>query len=103
MPRSANQQTKLLRLAQLLLHSSDEEHPLTVRQIIVELAKYDISAERKSVYDDLETLRQLGGRWMVLTANSAADRPYSRRMAGGRLSDSPSARGRAAAAHPAMR
>ena len=60
MPRSANQKTKLLRLAQLLLHSSDEEHPLTVRQIIVELAKYDISAERKSVYDDLETLRQLG-------------------------------------------
>ena len=60
MPRSANQKTKLLRLAQLLLHSSDEEHPLTVRQIIDELAKYDISAERKSVYDDLETLRQLG-------------------------------------------
>lgn len=60
MPRSANQKTKLLRLAQLLLHSSDEEHPLTIRQIIVELAKYDISAERKSVYDDLETLRQLG-------------------------------------------
>lgn len=60
MAKGANQKAKLLRLAQLLLTRSDEEHPLSIRQIIDELAKYDISAERKSIYDDMEALRTLG-------------------------------------------
>ena len=60
MAKGANQKAKLLRLAQLLLTWSDEEHPLSIRQIIDELAKYDISAERKSIYDDMEALRTLG-------------------------------------------
>ena len=60
MAKGANQKAKLLRLAQLLLARSDEEHPLSIRQIIDELAKYDISAERKSIYDDMEALRTLG-------------------------------------------
>ena len=60
MAKSANQKTKLLRLWQFLLHQTDEDHPATVAQIIEELARYDIRAERKSIYDDLESLRQLG-------------------------------------------
>ena len=60
MAKSANQKTKLLRLWQFLLHQTDEDHPATVAQIIQELARYDIKAERKSIYDDLESLRQLG-------------------------------------------
>ena len=60
MAKSANQKTKLLRLWQLLLRQTDEDHPITVAQIIEELARYDIKAERKSIYDDLESLRQLG-------------------------------------------
>lgn len=60
MAKSANQKTKLLRLYQILLHQTDEDHPITVAQIIEELAKYDIKAERKSIYDDLESLRQCG-------------------------------------------
>ena len=60
MARNPNQKTKLLRLAQLLLERTDEEHPLTVPQIIGELGRYDIHAERKSIYDDLETLSRVG-------------------------------------------
>lgn len=60
MAKSPNQKTKLLRLAQFLLQYSDEEHPVTVGDMIQELARYDIKAERKSIYDDLEALCQLG-------------------------------------------
>ena len=60
MAKSANQKVKLMRLYQLLLRQTDEEHPITVAQIIQELERFDIKAERKSIYDDLESLRQLG-------------------------------------------
>ena len=60
MPKSSNQKTKLLYLCRMLLRKTDEEHPLTVPQIIEELARLDIKAERKSIYDDLEALRLFG-------------------------------------------
>ena len=60
MAKSSNQKTKLLHLARMLLRQTDEDHPLTVAQIIEELARQDIKAERKSIYDDLEALRVFG-------------------------------------------
>ena len=60
MAKSANQKTKLLHLYRFLLRNTDEDHPATVPQLIEELARHDIRAERKSIYDDLETLRGLG-------------------------------------------
>ena len=60
MPRSANQKLKLLYLAQILIEQTDEEHPLTVQALIAQLAKHDIQAERKSVYDDLDALSRFG-------------------------------------------
>ena len=60
MPKSSNQKTKLLHLCRILLRQTDEDHPLTVAQLIDRLARQDIKAERKSVYDDLEALRQFG-------------------------------------------
>ena len=54
------QKTKLLHLARMLLRQTDEDHPLTVAQIIGGLARADIKAERKSIYDDLEALRLFG-------------------------------------------
>ena len=60
MARSSNQKTKLLHLSRMLLRQSDEEHPLSVTQIIEGLARYDIRAERKSIYDDMEALRLFG-------------------------------------------
>ena len=60
MSKSANQKLKLLRLYQILLQQSDEEHPISIAQLIDELARWDISAERKSIYADLEALAELG-------------------------------------------
>ncbi len=60
MAKSSNQKTKLLHLYQILLRQTDEDHPITVQQMIEALSRYDIQAERKSIYDDLEALRTLG-------------------------------------------
>lgn len=60
MAKSANQKLKLLYLHKILSEKTDENHPLTVNQLINELAALDISAERKSIYTDLEALRQFG-------------------------------------------
>ena len=46
MAKSPNQKTKLLCLYRMLLRQTDEEHPLTVLQIIEELARQDIKAWR---------------------------------------------------------
>lgn len=59
---SANSKLKLkpLYIMKILLEKSDEEHPLTVNDIISELAFYDIPAERKSIYTDIELLMTFG-------------------------------------------
>ena len=44
----------------ILMEQTDEEHTLTVPQMIAELSKVGISAERKSIYDDLEYLQLFG-------------------------------------------
>jgi predicted DNA-binding transcriptional regulator YafY len=60
MPKSENQKLKLIYLMKILLDKTDEEHTLTVPEMIKELEKHDISAERKSIYDDIEALRHFG-------------------------------------------
>lgn len=60
MPKSSNQKLKILYLARILLEKTDEEHVLGTAALIEELASYGISAERKSIYDDLEALRLFG-------------------------------------------
>lgn len=58
--KTTKQKLKLLYLAKILLEKTDEEHTMTVQDMIAELKKFDISAERKSIYDDLENLRLFG-------------------------------------------
>ena len=60
MARSANQKLKCLYLRQFLLENTDEAHPVTVSQMIDYLARHDIAAERKSIYDDIDGLRSYG-------------------------------------------
>ena len=60
MAKAANQKRKLLYVMQLLLERSDEAHPISMPQILSALEAQDIRAERKSVYDDLEVLREFG-------------------------------------------
>lgn len=60
MAKSANQKLKLLRLYDILMRQSDEEHPIPVPELIRELEHWEIKAERKSIYDDLDALAELG-------------------------------------------
>ena len=60
MPKSANQKLKILYLMRILLENTDEYHSMTMNEIIDELNKYGIEAQRKSLYDDLEMLKVFG-------------------------------------------
>ena len=60
MARSSQQKAKLLLIAKYLMEDSDERHPLSMTQILNYLRQNGVEAERKSVYDDLETLRLFG-------------------------------------------
>ena len=60
MPRLSNQKLKLAYLQQIFLNQTDKNHPITTKQIIDALAAKGVSAERKSIYDDIEALRFLG-------------------------------------------
>ncbi len=60
MAKSQNQKLKLLYLIDILERKTDEKHPLTAAQLIEELAKVDVSAERKSIYDDVDQLIRYG-------------------------------------------
>lgn len=60
MPKSPNQKLKLLYLMTMLLENTDEDHAVSVAEMIEYLAKHDISAERKSIYSDLEALQRFG-------------------------------------------
>ena len=53
MAKSSNQKLKLLYLIKILSEKTDENHCLSAQRLIDELAKYDIKAERKSIYDDI--------------------------------------------------
>ena len=60
MAKSSNQKLKLVYLMKILLEKTDETHSITMSEIIDVLQAYGIGAERKSLYDDLETLRVYG-------------------------------------------
>lgn len=60
MPRNESQKLKLLHLQQILCRQTDEEHPMTVPELLDALAARGIPAERKSIYRDLDQLRQFG-------------------------------------------
>ncbi len=60
MAKGVNQKLKLLYIAKYFMENTDEEHFVTVPEIISYLNSNDISAERKAVYDDIECLKLFG-------------------------------------------
>ncbi len=71
MARSENQKAKLLYIIQFLARESDEEHPVTTKDIIEYLDGFDISAERKTIYSDIRLLEDFG---FDIVSVKAADR-----------------------------
>ena len=60
MPRGTIQKFKLYRLAKIMLERTDDDHYITMPEIIDALGEYDITADRKSIYSDLRDLEVLG-------------------------------------------
>ena len=60
MAKGNNQKLKIIYLMKILLEKTDEEHSITMPEIIAALESYGISAERKSIYSDIENLRVFG-------------------------------------------
>lgn len=51
---------KLLYLADILKRKTDEDHFLAATEIVDELSRLDIPAERKSIYKDIDILKEYG-------------------------------------------
>ena len=60
MPRGSNQKFKFTYLMKVMAEKTDDEHSLTMPQILEELEKYEVSAERKSIYEDFKDMSKLG-------------------------------------------
>lgn len=60
MAKASNQKLKILYLMKIMMEKTDETHSITMPEIIEELEQYGVAAERKSVYSDIESLRQYG-------------------------------------------
>jgi predicted DNA-binding transcriptional regulator YafY len=55
-----NHKLKTMYLMKILLEQTDETHDITLSEIMDELNAYGITAERKSLYSDIENLRLYG-------------------------------------------
>lgn len=61
MSRGTNQKFKFTYLMRIMLAKTDDAHSLTMPQIIEELEKYNVTAERKSIYADLQDMTEKFG------------------------------------------
>lgn len=55
-----NSRLRILYLARMFHRGTDEEHTLTVPQIIEKLAAQNITADRRTIYTDIEALQTFG-------------------------------------------
>lgn len=74
MAKSTGQKLKLLYLIQILSEHTDEMHPIAMKTILEKLAEYGINAERKTIYADIEDLKQFG--YDILRNSSRTDGGY---------------------------
>lgn len=61
MSRGTNQKFKFTYLMKIMQAKTDDEHSLTMPQIMDELEKYDVTAERKSIYADFADMTEKFG------------------------------------------
>ncbi len=61
MSRGSNQKFKFTYLMEIMLEKTDDDHALTMSQIMDELDRYDVTAERKSIYADFADMTERFG------------------------------------------
>ena len=62
MPKGTNQKLKLYRLAQIMLENTDDEHYITMPEIMEKLEKYEVTADRKQSMQICVICLYLGSR-----------------------------------------
>lgn len=60
MAKTQNQKLKLLYIVRILYEETDEDNPIAMKELLDKLMEYGICAERKSIYDDMERLKDFG-------------------------------------------
>ena len=60
MANAGDQKLKLMYLLKILKENTDETHGITMQEIIQQLDRYGIRAERKALYTDFDSLARLG-------------------------------------------
>ncbi len=60
MAKNSGQKLKLLHILRILSEETDEQHAVSTQQFIDRLQAQGISAERKSIYDDIAKLQDFG-------------------------------------------
>lgn len=60
MPKGSNQKLKLYRLAQIMLENTDDNHYITMPEIMSALEAYEVTVDRRTIYADLKDLEALG-------------------------------------------
>lgn len=60
MPSGKNQKLKLCYLSRIMLAKTDDEHHITMPEVQALLEEYDVTADRKALYRDMEALSALG-------------------------------------------
>lgn len=71
----SNQKLKILYLAEILLENTDADHDITLQEIIEKLSANNVTAERKSLYDDIAQLNDFGIKimkkgWRIIHLNT---------------------------------
>ena len=60
MGKHTDQRDRTLMLANILTEETDERHPMPMAELVDRLARFGVTAERKSLYRDLAALRKHG-------------------------------------------
>lgn len=60
MIKNGNPKLRILYLLQIFWEQTDEDHTLTIPQLITKLQLQGLTAERRSIYSDIETLKLFG-------------------------------------------
>ena len=80
MLKNTNQRLRLLHVMRTLQQESDEQHTVTLSEMSDQLKPYGISFDRKSLYTDVETLREFGMDIVLTKGNRFgyfwANRPF---------------------------
>ena len=68
------QKIKLLKIWEILNWKSDEQHPLSTQDIIVELSKLGIKCDRRTIYGDIDAMQSNG--YSILNRRRGHDMVY---------------------------